>query len=62
MTRQRECPSCASMVPARSRQCYLCGYEFPGSPMRQSGRAILAIILVLVFLIPLIRAVIRALD
>ncbi|HUU45076.1 MAG TPA: zinc ribbon domain-containing protein [Acidobacteriota bacterium] len=62
MSRQRECPSCASMVPAKSRQCSVCGYEFPGSPLRQSGRAILAVILVAVFLIPLIWAVIHALD
>jgi hypothetical protein len=49
------------MVPAKSRQCFVCGYEFPGSPLGLSWRTLVAIILLAIFLIPLIRLIIRSL-
>jgi RNA polymerase subunit RPABC4/transcription elongation factor Spt4 len=61
MSRTRECPSCASEVPGDSRQCFICGYEFPGSQFNRSWRVIVAIILVLIFLIPLLHMVWRSL-
>jgi hypothetical protein len=33
----RECPSCATEVPANSNRCPICGYEFPHLSGRQRG-------------------------
>jgi uncharacterized protein (UPF0212 family) len=43
-----ECPSCAMEIDAQSRQCPICGYEFP----RQNPVIVwVAILLVILFLL-----------
>lgn len=50
---KKECPNCAIEVPKESKVCYVCGYEFPAS----KGKAftIIALILIILFLLPLIK-------
>jgi uncharacterized paraquat-inducible protein A len=62
MTKQRECPSCATMVPSDHEQCFICGYEFAGGRNRWSWRVWAAIVLLAIFLIPFIRLLLRALE
>ena len=57
---KRECPNCAVEVPKHGERCPICGYEFPQS---KSGLfKLVAIILVLLFLIPVIHFLIRLLK
>lgn len=58
--RKRECPNCAVDVPKGSRRCPICGYEFP----RPKSRLFkwIAIVLIILFLIPLVRLVIGLLK
>ena len=58
--RKRECPNCAMEVPKDSRHCPICSYEFP-RPKSRSFKWI-AIVLIILFLIPLIRLVIGLLK
>lgn len=56
---RRECPNCAVEVPGGGERCPICGYEFPEpkSKLNRWG----AIVLVIVFLIPLVTLLIRLL-
>jgi RNA polymerase subunit RPABC4/transcription elongation factor Spt4 len=55
---KRECPNCAVEVPKHDERCPICGYEFPQS---KSGFpkwiviVLIALLLILLFLIPLTR-------
>ena len=52
----RECPGCATEVPANENRCPLCGYPFPGrGPLQRNLGWIVALLLVLL-LIPLLLA------
>ena len=62
MTKQRECPSCATTVPADQEQCFICGYEFAGGKARRSWRVWVGVVLLAVFLIPFIRLLLRAFE
>ena len=57
---KRECPNCAVDVPRGSRRCPICGYEFP----RPKSRLFkwIAIVLIILFLIPLVRMLIGLLK
>ena len=57
--RKRECPNCAVEVPEDRESCYICGYEFPQTRKRFSKWV--AIILIIIFLIPLVTLLIRLL-
>jgi len=57
---KRECPNCAVEVPKHDERCPICGYQFPKSKSRLFK--LIAIVLVLLFLIPLIRFLIRLLK
>jgi hypothetical protein len=57
---KRECPNCAVDVPKGSRRCPICGYEFPKP--RPGLFKLVAIILIILFLIPLVHLVIRLLK
>lgn len=61
MASHRECPSCASMVPADDEECEICGYEFAGRSAWKSWRLWVAIVLLAIFLIPFIRMLLRVL-
>jgi RNA polymerase subunit RPABC4/transcription elongation factor Spt4 len=50
---KKECPNCAVDVPKDRQRCPICGYEFPQPKSRLFTW--IAIILILLFLIPLIR-------
>jgi predicted amidophosphoribosyltransferase len=43
----RECPSCATRVPANHNRCPLCGYEFPHASGRGRWRLIALLLLIL---------------
>jgi len=58
--RKRECPNCAVDVPKGSRRCPLCGYEFP--PPKSGLFKWIAIVLIILFLIPLVRMLINLLK
>ena len=47
----RECPSCATDVPANSNHCPICGYEFPVMP---PARAFTVWVVALVLLVILL--------
>ena len=48
---ERECPSCATHVPANNNRCPICKYEFPQSPAwKKPLLAIVAILLILALL------------
>jgi predicted amidophosphoribosyltransferase len=56
----RECPSCASEIPADQNACYLCGYEFPSrGGSNPAWIKWVAALIALLFLIPLLRALWR---
>lgn len=57
---KRECPNCAVEVPEESQRCYICGYEFP-QPKSKLSKWV-AILLIIIFLIPLVVFLIRALK
>ena len=61
MAGRRECPSCASEIPASMDRCFICGYEFAGKPLHRSWRLWAALLLLTVFLIPFIRMLVNAL-
>jgi RNA polymerase subunit RPABC4/transcription elongation factor Spt4 len=54
---KRECPNCAVEVPKHGERCPICGYEFPQS--KSGFPKWVAIILILLFLIPLIHFLIH---
>lgn len=56
---KRECPNCAVDVPKHSQRCPICGYEFPRS--KSGFFKLVAIILIILFLIPLVHLLIRLL-
>jgi predicted amidophosphoribosyltransferase len=57
---KKECPNCAVDVPKMSQRCPVCGYEFP---QQKSGLfKLVAIILIILFMIPLIHFLIRLLK
>ncbi len=57
---KRECPNCAVEVPKTSQRCPICSYEFP---RHKSGLfKLVAIILIILFLIPLVHLAIRLLK
>jgi predicted nucleic acid-binding Zn ribbon protein len=57
---KKECPNCAAEIPGQSERCPICSYEFPRP---KSGLfKWVAIILIILFLIPLIRFLIRLLK
>ena len=58
--RKRECPNCATEVPKDSRHCPICSYEFP--PPKSRSSKWIAIVLIILFLIPLVRLVIGLLK
>ncbi len=47
-----ECPSCAMEVPADSRECPVCGYEFTHA--HPAGRRWLAILLIVAMLMSVV--------
>ena len=59
-SKKKECPNCAVDVPKGSLRCPICGYEFP-QPKSGVFKWI-AIILIILFLIPLVHLLIRALK
>lgn len=54
---KKECPNCAVEVPKEKESCPLCGYEFP-QPQSKLSKWV-AILLILLFLIPLVMILIR---
>lgn len=58
--RKTECPNCAVDVPKGSRRCPVCGYEFPRS--KPGLFKWIAIVLLIIFLIPLLRMLIGLLK
>jgi len=58
-SKRKECPNCAVEVPKDSQRCPVCGYEFP-QPKSRLFKWV-AIILIILFLIPLVHLLIRAL-
>ncbi|MCK4428653.1 MAG: hypothetical protein KAW16_09235 [candidate division Zixibacteria bacterium] len=58
--KRKECPNCAVEIPRDSRRCPICGYEFPHPKSR--FLTYVAIILIILFLIPLIRLLIGLLK
>ncbi len=57
---KRECPNCAVEVPKTSQRCPICSYEFPRP---KSGLfKLVAVILIILFLIPLVHLAIRLLK
>jgi hypothetical protein len=50
---KKECPNCAVQIPRGSKVCYVCGYEFP----QGKGKTfpLIALILIILFLLPLIK-------
>jgi predicted amidophosphoribosyltransferase len=59
-SRRKECPNCAVEVPRDSHRCPICGYEFPRS--KSGFFKLIAIILIILFLIPLVHLVISLLK
>lgn len=58
-SKKKECPNCAVDIPKNSRLCPICGYELP---QPKSGLfKWIAIILIILFLIPLVHLLIGAL-
>ena len=64
---KKECPNCAVEVPKDSQRCPICGYEFPSQdPEFGQPKSMLfmwiAIILIILFLIPLVSWLIHLLK
>jgi len=59
-SKRKECPNCAVEVPKDSQRCPICGYEFP-QPKSKLLKWV-AIILIVIFLIPLVTLLIRLLK
>lgn len=58
--KRRECPSCATEIPANQEVCYICGYEFPSRGGSYPGWVKwVALIVALLFLAPLVRVLLR---
>ncbi|NIN01092.1 MAG: hypothetical protein GTO24_24280 [candidate division Zixibacteria bacterium] len=57
--KKKECPNCVVDVPKDSRRCPICGYEFPRA--KSSFFKWVAIILLILFLVPLVRLLISLL-
>ncbi len=49
----RECPACATEVPANNNRCPICGYEFPNPTPMQRGVRLWGALLMLVILLAL---------
>lgn len=47
----RECPSCATEVPANHNRCPICGYEFPVMPAARRTTVWLVALVLLVILL-----------
>jgi hypothetical protein len=60
MAGKRDCPSCASEIPSDMDRCFICGYEFAGKPSNRPWRLWVALLLLIVFLFPLIRMLLKA--
>ena len=52
----KECPSCAMDIDKSAEECPICGYEFP---KQRSYFKWVAVLLVILFLYPLIRLLLR---
>lgn len=46
----RECPSCATEVPANVNRCPICSYEFPHANPKQRGMKLWGALLMLLIL------------
>ena len=57
MPRQKECPNCATDIPENAAMCPICRYDFPRRPVLPWKPVALA--LIIVFLVPLILALLR---
>jgi len=55
---KKECPSCAVDIEKEYDVCTICGYEFP---KQKSSMKYLAIILVILFTLPLIKLILSLL-
>lgn len=60
--RKRECPNCAVELPEGGEHCPICGYEFPQSGGKRKLITWVAIILIILFLIPLVSFLIHILK
>jgi predicted amidophosphoribosyltransferase len=61
-SKRKECPNCATEVPKDSMRCPICGYEFPQAQVKSGFFKWIAIILIILFLIPLVHLVIQLLK
>lgn len=52
----RECPACACRVPANENNCPICGYPFPAKSTLSRRAPLIAIVLLLLFVVPLLLA------
>ena len=59
---KKECPNCAVEVEEGNRNCPICGYEFSQVKSRHHLFTWVAIILIILFLIPLVALLIRVLK
>lgn len=50
----RECPSCATHVPANNNTCPICGYAFPHASPTQKGMRLGGALLMLALLVVLL--------
>jgi uncharacterized protein (UPF0212 family) len=53
--KKKECPSCAMDIDAASKECPICGYEFPGY---STTTKLVALMLALLFLLGSVIAII----
>ncbi len=52
----RECPSCATEVPANNNRCPICGYEFlQPSPAQRNLKLWGAVVMLVLFVILILR-------
>lgn len=52
----RECPGCATEVPANENRCPICGYEFPGRGLLHRNLIWIVLLMLALLLIPLFLA------